>query len=594
MSEFIGSRISLVSKSDIRYVGTLVEINSEQSTVSLDNVRSFGSEGRRGGGKDEFPASDAVYEQIVFRGSDVKDLRIEDAPKEKSAPPPMPADPAIIGQARQETAPAESAQPLPQHQQPPQQQPQRQHQPPQNFPPPGQFPPHGYPPPPFGQHFQNPRFGPQGGFPGGPPPFPPGPAGFGMPGPYGAPPGWFPPGQGFNGPPGAFSPPMPIGPPGHQIQNQNQPQQQGGPKAAAPIGPSAGKDEKTNAQPNVAEADSAAKPLEAKTAARSTGKNPTPPATAPKQAPPPPNESKPDVTAALAPPPIQGVPKAAPAGSKGGRIIPAIPLPSPRINKATPRAQTQPAPPVAQPQQAQGNPTQAYQSATQAATAAVAAAMAKLDLAQGAKPSQPLDNLTKKVNEMRADDQIRHGRQPGTGGYAARGGPRAPRGGGRGAHQQVKMEIPTTDYDFESANQKFNKQDLVKEAIATGSPLGGEVDAPLAAESSTNGHANGAVEREDPVIPMIYDKGSSFFDNISSELKDREESATRRGQEFRFEERKKNMETFGQGSVDGFRGGYRGRGGRGRGRGRGGFNNFRARGAPRGRGGATFGDAPAV
>jgi protein LSM14 len=79
-----------------RYVGTLVEINSEQSTVSLDNVRSFGTEGRRGG-KDEFGPSDAVYEQIVFRGSDVKDLRIEEQPAEKKAPPPMPDDPAIIG-----------------------------------------------------------------------------------------------------------------------------------------------------------------------------------------------------------------------------------------------------------------------------------------------------------------------------------------------------------------------------------------------------------------------------------------------------------------------------------------------------------------
>jgi protein LSM14 len=76
-----------------RYVGTLIEINSEQSTVSLDNVRSFGTEGRRGG-KDEYQPSDAVYEQIVFRGSDVKDLRIEEQPKEK---PPMPQDPAIIG-----------------------------------------------------------------------------------------------------------------------------------------------------------------------------------------------------------------------------------------------------------------------------------------------------------------------------------------------------------------------------------------------------------------------------------------------------------------------------------------------------------------
>jgi hypothetical protein len=78
-----------------RYVGTLVEINSEASTVSLDNVRSFGTEGRKGG-KDEYPPSDVVYEQIVFRGSDVKDLRIEESAKEK-APPAMPQDPAIIG-----------------------------------------------------------------------------------------------------------------------------------------------------------------------------------------------------------------------------------------------------------------------------------------------------------------------------------------------------------------------------------------------------------------------------------------------------------------------------------------------------------------
>lgn len=76
-----------------RYVGTLVNINSEQSTVSLDNVRSYGTEGRRGG-NDEYGPSDAVYEQIVFRGSDVKDLRIEETPKEE---PPMPQDPAIIG-----------------------------------------------------------------------------------------------------------------------------------------------------------------------------------------------------------------------------------------------------------------------------------------------------------------------------------------------------------------------------------------------------------------------------------------------------------------------------------------------------------------
>ena len=58
-------------------------------------MKSFGTEGRKGG-KDEYPPSEVIYEQIVFRGSDVKDLRIEEQNKEK-APPAMPQDPAIIG-----------------------------------------------------------------------------------------------------------------------------------------------------------------------------------------------------------------------------------------------------------------------------------------------------------------------------------------------------------------------------------------------------------------------------------------------------------------------------------------------------------------
>ncbi len=58
---------------------------------------SFGTEGRRP--DDEVPPSDNVYEYIVFRGSDVKDLRIEETPKENKPPPPpkVPDDPAILG-----------------------------------------------------------------------------------------------------------------------------------------------------------------------------------------------------------------------------------------------------------------------------------------------------------------------------------------------------------------------------------------------------------------------------------------------------------------------------------------------------------------
>ncbi|KAK9471419.1 Scd6-like Sm domain-containing protein [Dipodascopsis tothii] len=95
MAEYIGSRISLLSNSDIRYVGVLHEVNSENSTVSLEQVRSYGTEGRRGNPADEIPASDTVYDYIVFRGSDVKDLAIEEQP----APPAkqaIPNDPAIL------------------------------------------------------------------------------------------------------------------------------------------------------------------------------------------------------------------------------------------------------------------------------------------------------------------------------------------------------------------------------------------------------------------------------------------------------------------------------------------------------------------
>ncbi|PNH59156.1 hypothetical protein VD0002_g8386 [Verticillium dahliae] len=98
MSEFLGSRISLISKSDIRYVGVLHEINSDESTVSLENVKSFGTEGRKSRPEEEIAPSDQVYEYIIFRGSDVKDLRIEDHPgiKENKAPA-VPEDPAIVG-----------------------------------------------------------------------------------------------------------------------------------------------------------------------------------------------------------------------------------------------------------------------------------------------------------------------------------------------------------------------------------------------------------------------------------------------------------------------------------------------------------------
>jgi protein LSM14 len=95
----IGSRISLISKSEIRYEGFLDHINTQENHVGLKNVRMFGTEGRKGG-VSEVPASDNLYEFIIFRGGDIKDLSVFEN---------QPRDPAIVN-AKTSTLPASSQQ----------------------------------------------------------------------------------------------------------------------------------------------------------------------------------------------------------------------------------------------------------------------------------------------------------------------------------------------------------------------------------------------------------------------------------------------------------------------------------------------------
>ncbi|CAK7268021.1 hypothetical protein SEPCBS57363_002892 [Sporothrix epigloea] len=564
MSEFLGARISLISRSDIRYSGVLHSINSEDSTVSLENVISYGTEGRKGKPEEEIAPADQIYEYIVFRGSDVKDLRIEETPAPQAAPA-IPNDPAILG-ARPRPVNNNAPQPFAQ----------------------------GPPGPPRGPH-QGPS---QQGGPGFAPnmPMPP-PGGWGGPGgpgpsprnfpPYQAPSGWYPPqGPGFgpNGPqwnngnqfyppgppqfvPGPNGPPVPQGSVGPAGRLQQPPQQPQPPQQLQRPPPEGASSEKAK---GVTPASAELEPkslVHPPAAARATTTGPTKPSTSTVPA----TDAK-NVT----------------------RFAPAVPLPT-GVNKSTTQTVA-----VVTNKTSETTPQASLQSATQAARAAVAKAMAGLSSGSQAPPtgagagngSAAVDNLTRKVDEMRVNasqasldsrNDVNNSTANQSGYNNHSGNQQYPRRG-RGNHfgAQRKVEVPDAEFDFAQSNAKFNKEDVVKEAIASGN-FEADMNA-MAAVGAASAHGSdsgafsvGGGEMDVPAdAPAAYSKTRSFFDNISSEAKDRAATSTGGrpgGREWRGEEQRKNVETFGQGSVDGgYRNNYRGRG---RGRGRGGFNRGR-------------------
>eukprot|EP00391_Amoebophrya_sp_Ameob2_P013551 CAMPEP_0178999170 /NCGR_PEP_ID=MMETSP0795-20121207/9904_1 /TAXON_ID=88552 /ORGANISM="Amoebophrya sp., Strain Ameob2" /LENGTH=820 /DNA_ID=CAMNT_0020691899 /DNA_START=1169 /DNA_END=3631 /DNA_ORIENTATION=+ len=79
---YIGNRISLITTHDIRYEGILIQLNQKESTIAVQNVRSFGTEGRK---EPEVPMSNEIYDYIVFSGKDLKDLTVIQEDKSTSS-----------------------------------------------------------------------------------------------------------------------------------------------------------------------------------------------------------------------------------------------------------------------------------------------------------------------------------------------------------------------------------------------------------------------------------------------------------------------------------------------------------------------------
>lgn len=159
---------------------------------------------------------------------------------------------------------------------------------------------------------------------------------------------------------------------------------------------------------------------------------------------------------------------------------------------------------------------------------------------------------------------------------AARGGHGGRRGGRH--HDAKPVPVPTTDFDFQSSNARFDKSALGPNNRVI--PKSEEPDAVADGEEAEDGDAK-EKGKEKPENPSAYNPKKSFFDSLTpgnngppSENRGRGGGRRGGGRNRREEERERNVATFGEPGGIGlmgpgaYVGGWGGYGRRGGGRGR--------------------------
>jgi len=68
------NKIQIITNSEIRYRGKLYQVNPLDKTIALREVISFGTEDRRA--DRVIPPVQTVYDCIVFRSTDIKELEV--------------------------------------------------------------------------------------------------------------------------------------------------------------------------------------------------------------------------------------------------------------------------------------------------------------------------------------------------------------------------------------------------------------------------------------------------------------------------------------------------------------------------------------